>query len=32
MSRREISPMYEYWKAPTVIDLDLAAYHDTGWL
>jgi hypothetical protein len=32
MVRKEIPPLYEYWKAPTVRDKDIAAYHDIGWL
>jgi hypothetical protein len=32
MARKEISPLYEYWKAPMVTDKDISAYHDAGWL
>jgi hypothetical protein len=32
MARKEIPPLYEYWKVPTVDDKDIAAYHDVGWL
>jgi hypothetical protein len=32
MVRKEIPPLYQYWKAPTVTDEDIAAYHEDGWL
>jgi hypothetical protein len=30
MERKEFPPLYQYWKVPTVIDKDIAAYSDTG--
>jgi hypothetical protein len=32
MARKEISPLYQYWKAPTVMDRDIATYHEVGCL
>jgi hypothetical protein len=32
MARKEIPPLYEYWKEQTVTDKDIITYHDAGWL
>jgi hypothetical protein len=32
MVRKEIPSLCQYWKAPTVADKDIVAYHDAGWL
>jgi hypothetical protein len=32
MARKEIPPLYQYRKAPMVMDNDITAYHDVGWL
>jgi hypothetical protein len=32
MPRKEIPPLYQYWKVPMVMDIDIIAYHDIGWL
>jgi hypothetical protein len=32
IARKEIPLLYEYWKALTVTDKDIAAYHDAIWL
>jgi hypothetical protein len=32
MARKEIQSLYQHWKAPTMIDEDIVAYHDAGWL
>jgi hypothetical protein len=28
MARKEIPPLYQYWKAPTMMDKYITAYHD----
>jgi hypothetical protein len=30
MARKDIPPLYEYWKAPTVMDKDITTYHNAG--
>jgi hypothetical protein len=32
IARKEIPALYEYWKAPMVIDMDISAYHVVDWL
>jgi hypothetical protein len=32
IEKKKVPMMYEYWKAPTVTDVDLTTYHATGWL
>jgi hypothetical protein len=32
MAKKQIPALHEYWKAPTVIDKDIIAYLDGGWL
>jgi hypothetical protein len=32
IAKKKVPMLYEYWKAPTVIAADLAAYHAAGWL
>jgi hypothetical protein len=32
VARKEIPPLYEYWKAPTITNMDITVYHDAGWL
>jgi hypothetical protein len=32
MARKEIPPLYQFFKVPTVIDEDIVANHATGWL
>jgi hypothetical protein len=32
MDNKGVPQLYEYWKAPTVIDKEIIAYHDTDWL
>jgi hypothetical protein len=30
MTKKEVTKMLEYWKAPTITEKDLSAYHVTG--
>jgi hypothetical protein len=32
MVKKQISSLYEYWKAPTVTDKDIVVYNEAGWL
>jgi hypothetical protein len=32
IAKKVVPMLYEYWKKSTVIEVDLAAYHATGWL
>jgi hypothetical protein len=30
MAKKEVPKMFEYWKAATIMEKDLSAYHVTG--
>jgi hypothetical protein len=32
MAKKEVPKLFEYWKAPTITNKDLTAYHAAGWL
>jgi hypothetical protein len=32
IAKKKVPMLYEYWKASTVTEADLTAYHATGWL
>jgi hypothetical protein len=32
IAKKKVPMLYEYWKAPTVTEADLAAYHAISWL
>jgi hypothetical protein len=32
MAKKEVPKLYEYWKAPTITEKGLSAYHAVGWL
>jgi hypothetical protein len=32
IAKKDIPPLYQYWKALTVTDKDTTAFHDTDWL